>query len=138
MALPRRRCCDSGDAAERWSYDDLFARSMEVARALAACGIGKGTRVGVLVTNRLEFLSCLFGTALAGGVATTISTFFTANELEEVLRVSGVSVLLMERNVLKKDFAAMLAELEPQVASAAPGKLASLKFPFLSHRGHGR
>ena len=122
-----------GDAAERWSYDDLFARSMEVARALAACGIGKGTRVGVLVTNRLEFLSCLFGTALAGGVATTISTFFTASELEEVLRVSGVSVLLLERNVLKKDFAAMMAELEPQVKTAAPGKLASVTFPFLSH-----
>ena len=122
-----------GDSAERWSYDELFARSMEVARALAACGIGKGARVGVLVTNRLEFLSCLFGTALAGGVATTISTFFTASELEEVLRVSGCSVLLLERNVLKKDFAGMMAELEPRVASAAPGRLASLKFPFLTH-----
>ena len=61
--------------AVRWSYSDLFARSMEVARSLAACGVGKGVRVGILVTNRLEFLSCLFGTALAGGVASTISTF---------------------------------------------------------------
>ncbi|MFM6933253.1 MAG: AMP-binding protein, partial [Novosphingobium sp.] len=53
---------------QRWSYDEVLARSMEVAQALVACGIGKGTRVGILATNRLEFLSCVFGTALAGGI----------------------------------------------------------------------
>ena len=56
--------------AERWTYGDLWNRSVEVSRALIGCGIGKGTRVGILMTNRLEFLSCVFGTALAGGVAT--------------------------------------------------------------------
>ena len=119
--------------AVRWTYIDLLDRSMAVARSLAACGVGKGTRVGILVTNRHEFLACLFGTALAGGVATTISTFFTASELDEVLKVSACSVLLLERHVLKKDFAEVLTELEPQVRSAAPGRLASLRFPFLQH-----
>ena len=103
-----------GDQVERWSYADLWDRSMAVARALVACGVGKGTRVGILITNRLEFLSASFGTALAGGVVTTFSTFNTPTELDEVLTASGVSVLLLERTVLKKDFAAMLAELEPQ------------------------
>ena len=119
--------------AVRWTYTDLLDRSMAVARSLAACGVGKGTRVGILVTNRHEFLSCLFGTALAGGVATTISTFFTASELDEVLKASACSVLLLERHVLKKDFAEVLTELEPQMRSAAPGRLASLRFPFLQH-----
>ncbi len=119
--------------AERWSYAELWDRSFAVARALVACGIGKGTRVGVLMTNRLEFLSCVFGTALAGGVATTISTFFTAAELDEVLKASGCSVLLLERHVLKKDFAEMLVELEPTVATAAPGDFASTRFAFLRH-----
>ncbi len=116
-----------------WTYDDVLARSMAVARALIACGTGKGTRVGILCTNRLEFLSALFGTALAGGIAATISTFFTAAELEVVLRESGCSVLLLERKVLKKDFAEVLCELEPLVGSAAPGQLASEKFPYLAH-----
>jgi len=122
-----------GDTAVRWSYDDLLTRSMEVAKALVACGVGKGVRVGILATNRPEFLSCLFGTALAGGVATTISTFFTANELDEVIKASACSVLLMERSVLKKDFAEMLGGLEPQLLSAAPGQIASLRYPFLRH-----
>ncbi len=122
-----------GDAVERISYEELWNRSMAVARALVACDVGKGTRVGILATNRLEFLSGLFGTALAGGVATTISTFFTAPELEEVLRASACSVLLLERNVLKKDFADMLAGLEPQMVTSRPGELKSVKFPFLRH-----
>jgi len=122
-----------GDKVERWTYDDLLARSLEVAKALVACGVGKGTRVGILVTNRLEFLSCTFGAALAGGVANPISTFYTPTELEEVLKQSGCSVLLFERSVLKKDFAAILTELEPQIAGVAPGEVASLRFPFLRY-----
>lgn len=122
-----------GDNVERWTYDDLWNRSMEVARALMACGVGKGTRVGILTTNRLEFLSGVFGTALAGGVATTISTFFTPAELEAVLKMGACSVLLLERSVLKKDFAQTLVDLEPQIGSAEPGRIASTKFPFLRH-----
>lgn len=121
------------DREERWTYDDLWQRSFEVARALNACGVGKGTRVGLLMTNRLEFLSALFGTALAGGVATTISTFFTAVELDSVLQASCCSVLLVERKVLKKDFVEILVGLEPQIAHAQPGHLASTRFPFLRH-----
>jgi fatty-acyl-CoA synthase len=122
-----------GDSVVRWSYDELWQRSVQVARALIACGVGKGTRVGILQTNRPEFLASLFGTALAGGVASTISTFYTPTELEQVLKMSGVSVLLLERRVLKKDFAEIVTGLEPQVATAAPGELASTKFPFLRH-----
>jgi len=122
-----------GDKVVRWTYDELWQHSMEVARALVACGVGKGTRVGVLQTNRPEFLASLFGAALAGGVATTISTFYTPTELEQVLHMSGISVLLLERSVLKKDFADIVTGLEPQIATAAPGELASLKFPFLRH-----
>ncbi|MEY2925529.1 MAG: hypothetical protein RL367_6, partial [Pseudomonadota bacterium] len=39
-----------GDAVERWSYNDLWDRAMAVARSLVACGVGKDTRVGILVT----------------------------------------------------------------------------------------
>lgn len=117
----------------RWTYEELWNRAMEVARALVAAGVGKGTRVGILQTNRLEFLSSLFGTALAGGIATTISTFFTPSELDEVLKAGCCSVLLIERKVLKKDFAEILGELESEIEGAAPGELASSRYPFLRH-----
>src|SRR5262249_38321192 len=41
------------------------------------------------------------------------------------------SIVLFERTVLKKDFSAILAELEPGIRTAAPGRLASIRFPFL-------
>ena len=116
-----------------WSYADLWERATEVARALLACGTGKECRVGILMTNRPEFLAALFGTALAGGVAVTLSTFSTPPELEYLLETSCVSVLLLEAQVLKRNFSNVLCELEPALRTAAPGKLNSTKFPFLRY-----
>lgn len=121
------------DGVERWTYATLWDRSIEVAKALIACGAGKDSRVGILMTNRPEWIAGVFGTALAGGVAVTISTFSTAPELDHMLQASGVSVLLFEASVLKKRFDEMLGELEPAVRRARPGQLESTRFPFLRH-----
>jgi fatty-acyl-CoA synthase len=123
----------SPNGVERWTYATLWERSVEVSRALLALGVGKDSRVGVLMTNRPEWIASVFGAGLAGGVAVLLSTFSTPRELEYLLQASGVTFLLFERTVLKKDFAAILAELEPQIHTAPPGRLASAKFPFLRH-----
>ena len=107
------------DRVERWTYASLWERSVEVARALIACGVGKDSRVGILMTNRPEFLAAAFGTALAGGVIVTLNTFSTRPELEHLLRASSVSILLFERCIAKKDFAAILARAR---ACSAPGR----------------
>jgi len=119
------------DGVTRWTYAQLWDRAIEVARALRACGLGKDARVGVLMTNRPEWLAAVFGTALAGGVAVTLSTFSTPPELDYLLRASAVSVLLFERSVLTKDFAAILGELEPAIGTSQAGSLESAKYPFL-------
>lgn len=121
----------TAEGTTRWTYGELWERAVEVARALRACGVGKDSRVGVLMTNRAEWIAAVFGTSLAGGVAVTLSTFSTPPELEHLLQVSSVSVLLFERRVLKKDLAAVLTELEPEIGKASPGTLRSVKFPFL-------
>ena len=115
----------------RWSYTELWNQAMAVARALRARGVGNGTRVGVLMTNRPEWIASVFGVALAGGVSATLSTFSTPAELDYLLESSAVSILLFERRVLKKDFAEMLGALEPGIAKDAPGAVVSHKFPFL-------
>ncbi|WP_395395124.1 class I adenylate-forming enzyme family protein [Novosphingobium sp. BL-8A] len=120
-----------GEHRIAWTYEDLLARSMDVARALVACGIGKGERVGILMTNRPEFLSSLFGTALAGGVPVALSTFSTPQELDHLLRASEITLLIYEARVLKKDFGAMLRDLAPGMLSASRGGLASAQFPYL-------
>ncbi len=121
----------TADSVTRWTYAELWERAIEVARALRACGVGMGGRVGVLMTNRPEWVAAVFGTSLAGGVAVALSTFSTAAELDYLLEASGVSVLLFERTVLAKDFAAVLTELAPEIGKAAPRPLQSAKYPFL-------
>jgi len=118
---------------ERWSYAQLWDRALLVARSLVACGIGKGSRVGVMMTNRPEWVASVFGAGLAGGIATPLSTFSTAAELDLLLRLSNVSILLFERRVVKKDFARMLLELEPEIGRAPAGSLLSTRFPQLRH-----
>lgn len=115
----------------RWSYADLWNRSVEVAQALIAAGAGKDSRVGILMTNRPEYLAALFGIALAGGVTVALSTFSTPAELEYLLTASGVSILLFEDRVHKKNFSSMLNALEPQLGSMSGNNFASEKFPFL-------
>src|SRR3954452_7094932 len=90
------------EGTTRWTYAELWERAVEVARALRACGVTKDVRVGVLMTNRPEWVAAVFGISLAGGVAVTLSTFSTPPELEYMVQVSGISVLLFERAVLKK------------------------------------
>jgi fatty-acyl-CoA synthase len=121
----------SGGMVERWSYADLKDRSVEVARALVSCGAGKDGRIGILMTNRLEWVSSCFGISCAGATVVGLSTFSTPDELEYLLKATGISVLLFERKVAGKDFTEILLGLEPQIASTKPGQLLSAKFPFL-------
>ncbi len=117
--------------AVRWSYADLWDRSVAIARALAAGGTGRDSRVGILMSNRPEFLSSLFGVALAGGVAVPLSTFAAEAELEHLLRISAVHTLLFEPGVAKRDLAASLLALEPAIAESPAGGLVSRRFPHL-------
>lgn len=124
-------CMPTAEGMLRWSYSTLWDRSVEVAKALIASGVGKDSRVGILMVNRPEYLSAVFGIGLAGGVSVALSTFSTPAELEQLIAASGISVLLFDGRVLKRDFGAVLAELEPALLQAPPGRLQSAKFPFL-------
>ncbi|MFM5907480.1 MAG: class I adenylate-forming enzyme family protein [Novosphingobium sp.] len=91
-----------------WSYNHLLAQSMAVAKALIASGEAPGSRIGILMSNRPEFLALLFGSALAGCVPVALSTFSTESELDFLLPASAVSLVVYEGRVAGKDFAAIL------------------------------
>lgn len=115
-----------------WSYDTLLAQSLEVARGLIAAGLGRDGRVGILMSNRPEFLSAFFGTALAGAVPVALSTFSTTAELDQLLSLSQVSMLLFERRVAGRDFQQMLSDLGLADAQGAlPYRLENHRYPFL-------
>jgi acyl-CoA synthetase (AMP-forming)/AMP-acid ligase II len=119
-----------GGAAVRRSYAEQWDEAFAVARALAARGITKETRVGLMATNRPEWVSALFGIALAGGTVVVMSTFATQAELEYQLRMGDVSLLIFERMIVGRDLAAELAGLCSNI-DAASGEIHSNELPFL-------
>ena len=116
---------------ESWSYAKLREEAINIAKSLIALRINKGDRVGILMTNTAQFVASVFGTALAGGVATMLNTFSTRDELAYLLKQSGCSVLLFEPQVAKRDFCATLQSIVPELNTAA--SLHSAELPFLRH-----
>ena len=47
----------TSDGVTRWTYAQLWERAIEVARALRGRGLGKDARVGILMTNRPEWIA---------------------------------------------------------------------------------
>lgn len=114
----------------RKSYAEVWDEAFTVARALIARGVTKETRVGLLVTNRPEWVTAMFGIALSGGTCVALSTFAKGPELDYALRVADVSLLIFERSVLNRDFAAELVEIAPGLATAK-GEMKSAQLPHL-------
>ncbi len=114
-----------------WTYAQMYEESLQVARALLASGVGKGSRVGLLVSNRPEWIFGMFGSAMAGAVTIALNTFSTRQELEYQLRQSDVEILIMEAGVASSDFVRDILELCPGLSSAAPGELLLDQLPFL-------
>jgi fatty-acyl-CoA synthase len=117
-------------AAVRYSYAQLWDQAFAIARALLARGVTKETRVGLLATNRPEWVTAMFGISLSGATCVALSTFAKPAELEYALRIGDVSLLIFERSVLGRDFAADLASLCPELAQAQE-EARSTRLPFL-------
>jgi acyl-CoA synthetase (AMP-forming)/AMP-acid ligase II len=114
----------------RWTYTQLWDESMAIARALVARGVTKETRVGLLATNRPEWVTAMFGIALAGGTCVALSTFAKGAELEYQLRIADVSLLIFERSVLDRDFAAEILAFCPELGKN-DDVVQSTRLPFL-------
>jgi acyl-CoA synthetase (AMP-forming)/AMP-acid ligase II len=116
---------------DRISYGGLLAHVRALAKSLIAAGVSKGTKVGILVANRPEFVIGSFATSLAGGVIVPISTLATAAEREHIVRHSDASLLIMQGRLRKHDYLAQLEAGHPELFTRPPGRLVDPHFPFL-------
>lgn len=110
----------------RWTYAELEQQARRWAKGLLASGVGRGTRIGLLLPNRAEWLAAAFGTAMVGGVLVPLSTFATPEELEQLLEHSGVSLLVVQGGFAR-------SPLE-QIATTCPGLLDGPRAPLMSPR----
>ena len=91
----------------------------------------QGSRVGVLMSNRPEYLSRPASESrwLAAS-AVTLSTFSTPPELEHLLQAPDFDPAVRSQ-VLRRTSRPSWTSLEPEIRTARPARLKSLNFPFL-------
>src|SRR5262245_35704925 len=115
----------------RMTRGELRAASRLAAKKLVRLGVGKGTRVGFLCPNRLDWLPIAFGALRIGAVLVPFSTLWKREEIAYALVHADVHVLVAVPRFLKHDYAAALAEIVPELASSAPGALRAVAAPAL-------
>jgi fatty-acyl-CoA synthase len=99
----------------RLTYRELAAEVERVARGLLSFGLGKGDRVGIWSPNNAEWVLAQYATAVIGVVLVNINPAYRTHEVEYVLRQSGCRMLLSATEHKTSDYAAMVAEVRPQL-----------------------
>ena len=87
----------------RITYRDAETRSAHLARGLLASGVGKGTRVGILMPNGPEFVIAFLAAARIGALIVPFNTFYKARELSFVMRHADVDTFLTLPKLLNHD-----------------------------------
>jgi acyl-CoA synthetase (AMP-forming)/AMP-acid ligase II len=101
------------------TYAELEQRSAAWAERFADLGVGKGTRVGVLMTNGTAWPVVAFGASRAGATLVPLSTLLRPPELAAQLRTAGVEHLVLQRGFLGRDYVADLATISPDLVAGA-------------------
>ena len=78
------------------TYAQLDERVTRLARALAARGVGRGDRVAVHMTNRLEVVESYLAACRLGAVAVPVNFRLVADEINYILTDAGPTVLLTD------------------------------------------
>jgi len=102
-ALVRTRAADYRnkpiviDPDTRITYGELDATTRELATAFVAAGVGKGTRVGLVMPNCVQWTQIAVALTRIGAVLVPLSTLLQAPELVAQLRVASVQYLVAVR-----------------------------------------
>lgn len=115
----------------RWSYTQLQAVVDTCARALMACGLQKGDRVGIWAPNCSEWLVMQFATAKAGIILVNINPSYRLHELKYALTQSGCKMIVLADQFKTSNYSEMILELAPGLSQSKFGQLNSSEFPEL-------
>ena len=97
----------------RLQWSDVRDESRRAARTLLAAGVGHGTRVALLCSNRAEWLPIAFGAARVGAVLVPLSTLWKRDELAYALGHADVEVLVMRAGFLRHDYVSAVRDVAP-------------------------
>lgn len=115
----------------RWSYINFAQEVDRLAAGLLALGVTRGERVGIWAPNRPEWLLTQFATARIGAILVCVNPAYRPFELEYALNNVGCTTLITSQHFKSSDYAAMLRDLAPELATSPPGDLQAARLPAL-------
>jgi acyl-CoA synthetase (AMP-forming)/AMP-acid ligase II len=115
----------------RLTYRALDESARRWAGGLARLGVGKGTRVGLVLGNGPTWLEAFAAVTRLGAVAVPLSTFFTPPELAYVVRHADLQGLIVHGSFLGRDQLAEVAAALPSLTGQRGASLRVDEAPFL-------
>lgn len=98
---------DSG----RITWAELDRKSATLAAHFVAQGVGKGSRVGLLMPNSIDFAFAAMALSRIGAVVAPLSTLLRPPELELQLRIAAITQLILIDSFRERDYLADLAQI---------------------------
>ncbi|MGE0387232.1 MAG: class I adenylate-forming enzyme family protein [Gammaproteobacteria bacterium] len=115
----------------RLSFAAFERECAQLARGMLAHGIGKATRVGILMPDGIDFVLALLAAARIGAFCVPLSTLYQPRELRWVIRHADIDTLLMADQFMNHDFIERVEEAVPGLAAHGPGPLRLAAAPYL-------
>lgn len=103
----------------RISYGALEAQSAVLARQLLSAGVGKGSRIGLLLQSDETFLITWMAVTRIGAIAVTLPSLSTADEIRRIALHADLHMLFSTRAYLHHDYAERVAAAFPGIAGGA-------------------
>ena len=118
----------------RIDYAGLYERASRVARGLVALGLKRGSHVGLLMGNSVEFAAALFGIALSGCVAVPLNARHKTAELAYIVANARLAAIMTTSGAKDYvDFAALLEQALPSLAATREADAGPPEAPNLRH-----
>jgi fatty-acyl-CoA synthase len=99
----------------RYTYSELGAAVDELARALAAAGLGRGDRLGIWSPNCAEWTLVQYATAKLGVILVNINPAYRTSELRYALAQSGCRMLIAAPAFKTSDYRAMVEQVRGEL-----------------------
>jgi len=128
---PEHEALVSAHQRVRYTYRELQAASNQLASALLGLGLKPGDRVGIWSHNNAQWLLMQLATAKVGLILVNINPAYRVAELDYALNKVACKALVTMARFKTSDYVGMLRELAPELSTAQPGALQSVRLPHL-------
>lgn len=115
-------------ATDRVTWAGLDRASRDLAAVLVAHGVGRRTRVGLMMGNGLDWAVCAFAIMRLGAVLVPLSTLLRSPELSQQLQVAEVERLVLVEQFRGRPFVEEFADvLGPSTRDEHSARLPALR-----------